>query len=71
MPIENKKSFDKYKGLKITAIGFAVALFGFLLFALEFYGAGRVILFFGFAIGFIGMLIHMKAFYSTVIKKDD
>lgn len=60
-----------YKGLKITSIGFAVALFGALLFALELYKLGKVFLLFGFVIGFIGMLIHMKDFFSTGINKDD
>jgi len=48
----------KLKGLKISIIGFLVVCAGFLLFILDLDVLGRIIIYTGFAVTFIGMAVH-------------
>lgn len=53
--------------LEISIIGFLIAIVGFILFILDFSGLGRLLIYMGFTIGFIGIGL---SFYVLIFKPD-
>lgn len=54
----------KLKGLKIGTIGLLVTILGFLLFVLGLEMTGRVILYSGMVIGFLGAAVHVYLLFK-------
>ena len=50
---------QKLRGLKIGTVGLLVTILGFLLFLTDLKIVGRVILYFGFIIVFVGIVVHI------------
>ena len=60
----------KLKGLKISIIGFLVVCAGFLLFILDLDVLGRIIIYTGFAVTFIGMAMHFYIMFKGATRED-
>lgn len=56
---------QKLRGLKIATIGLLSTILGFILFLLEIDLLGRIILYSGMAIVFIGMCIHVYLMFTS------
>jgi uncharacterized membrane protein len=57
----------KLRLLKICIIGFLIAIVGLILFILDFSGLGRLLIYMGFIIGFLGIGL---SFYVLIFKPD-
>jgi hypothetical protein len=57
----------KLQLLKISIIGFLIVIVGFILFILDFSGLGRLLIYLGFIIGFLGIGL---SFYVLIFKPD-
>lgn len=60
-PMVHNGAFDPWKlrGLKIGTVGLLVTILGFLLFLTDLKIVGRVVIYFGFIIVFIGIAVHI------------
>jgi len=61
----------KFIGLKITTMGFLCAIFGLLVFTLIAQSIGRIIIYFGFVIGIVGMITHFCIVFRNATNPKD
>ena len=61
---EEKKLF----GLKITTIGFLCVIFGLLVFVLIDQAIGKMIIYLGFIVGFVGIITHFWILFKKTAR---
>jgi hypothetical protein len=61
----------KLRGLKVATVGVCCALIGVLLFVLDFEFAGRVIIYCGFGITFLGIIFHFVILAEHLFAKKE
>lgn len=63
-----KTEEKKFFGLKITTVGFLYVIFGLLLFVLVDQTIGKVIIYLGFIVGFVGIITHFWILFKKTAR---
>ena len=65
-----KTAKKKLFGLKITTVGFICVILGLLVFVLIDQSIGKLIIYLGFIIGFVGMITHFCILFSKTAEPE-